>query len=86
MLKRVSLHRIDMVLSRVPESWGPETPACWFSETRVAEPGAAENVLRRVGPGSDRRSPGTAPVGPATRLTPLRPFSYTSEHENHGSR
>jgi hypothetical protein len=29
---------------------------------------------------------GTAPVGPATRLTPLRSFSYTPEHENHGPR
>jgi hypothetical protein len=49
-------------------------------------PGAAEKVARRVGPGSARRAPGTAPVGPATRLTPLRPFSYTPEHGNHGPR
>jgi hypothetical protein len=35
-----------------------------FSARRVAEPGAAEKVAQSVGPGSDRRSPGTAPVGP----------------------
>jgi hypothetical protein len=57
-----------------------------FSETRVAEPGAAENVARSVWPESDRRSPGTAPVGHATRLTPLRPFSCTAGPENHGPR
>jgi hypothetical protein len=46
-----------------------------FSATRVAEPGAAEKVTRRVGLGSDRRAPGTAPAGPKTGHPPLRPFS-----------
>ena len=54
-----------------------------LSATRVAEPGAAENVARHVGPGSDRRAPGTAPVGPEAPFPPGCPFSCTAGHENH---
>jgi hypothetical protein len=54
-----------------------------FPVTRVAEPGAAENVLRRVGPGNDRRAPGSAPVGHDRNASPLRPFSCAKGPENH---
>jgi plasmid stabilization system protein ParE len=54
-----------------------------FSATRVAEPGAAENVARRVGPQRDRRSPGTAATGPGRTAPQLRPFSCSPEHESY---
>jgi hypothetical protein len=53
------------------------------SETRVAEPGAAEKVARHVGPRSDRRAPGTAATGPGRIAPPIRPFSCSAEHGNH---
>jgi hypothetical protein len=46
-------------------------------------PGAAENVAQRVGPGGDRRSPGTAATGPGRTAPPLLPFSCSAKHENH---
>jgi hypothetical protein len=54
-----------------------------FPAARVAEPGAAEKVARHVGPESNRRAPGTAPVGPDRNASPLRPFSRTTGPENH---
>jgi hypothetical protein len=56
------------------------------SVTRVAEPGAAEKVAQSVEPRRYRRSPGTAPVGPERPTSPIRPFSCTPGHENHGPR
>jgi hypothetical protein len=46
-------------------------------------PGAAEEVSLRVEPMSDRRAPGTAPVGPDRNPLPWRPFSPSTGPENH---
>jgi hypothetical protein len=51
---------------------GPE-PVAGSPERAWRMPGAAEEAPLCVEPASDRRAPGTAPVGLETRLLPLRP-------------
>jgi hypothetical protein len=45
-------------------------------------PGAAEEAPLCVEPASDRRAPGTAPVGPKRNASPLHPFSCPAGPEN----